>query len=90
MFYNNVEDVCEKRRDQCCVLTEASVARELLVDLLHPLNVEAAGLCVEHHGLGVMHSNNAFGCFLHALWRVPGIINILGREPSQNGQVAPA
>lgn len=89
MFHNNTKDVCEKGRRRCWVLTEASVTGELLVDLFHPLNVEAAGLCVVHHGLGVMHSNNAFGCFLHALRSVPGIVNILGWEPSQNGQVAP-
>lgn len=74
---------------QCCVLTEASVTGELLVDLFHSLDVEAAGLRVVHHGLGVMHSNNTFGCLLHALRSVPGIINILGWEPSENGQVAP-
>lgn len=70
------------------VLTEASVTGELLVDLFHSLNVEAAGLCMVHHGFGVMHSNNTFGCLLHVLWSVPGIINILGWKPSQNGQVA--
>ena len=71
------------------MLTEASVTGELLVDLFHSLDVEAAGLCVVHHGFGVMHPDYTFGCFLHALWGVPGIINILGWKPSENGQVAP-
>lgn len=70
-------------------LTQASVTGQLLVDLFHPLNVEAAGLCVVHHGLGVMHSNYTFGCLLYAVRGIPGIINILGWEPSQDGQVAP-
>ncbi len=82
---------CEKCLRLCvvCVLTEASVAGELLVDLLHSLNVEATCLCMVHHGLGVMHPNYTFGCFLHVLWSVPGIINILGWKPPQNWQVAP-
>lgn len=71
------------------MLTEASVTGELLVDLFHSLNVETAGLCMVHHWLGVMQSNNAFGRLLHILWSVPGIINILGWKASQNGQVAP-
>lgn len=72
------------------LLTEASVAGELLVDLLHPLDVEAAGLGVVHHGFGVVNSDHAFGCLLHALRSVPGVVNVFGWETPQDGQVTPA
>lgn len=71
------------------ILTEASVAGQLLVDLLHALDVEAAGLGVVHHGLWVMHANDALGCLLHALRGVPGVVDVLGGVSSQDGQVAP-
>lgn len=70
-------------------LTEASVAGELLVDLLHALDVEAAGLGVVHHGLRVMHADDALGRLLHALRGVPGVVDVLGGVSSQDGQVAP-
>lgn len=70
------------------LLTEASVAGELLVDLLHALYVEAAGLGVVHHGLGVVHADDALGRLLHALRRVPGVVDVLGGEAAQDGQVA--
>lgn len=70
------------------LLTKASVAGELLVDLLHALDVEAAGLGVVHHGLGVVHADDALGRFLHALWCVPGVVDILRGEAAQDGQVA--
>lgn len=69
-------------------LTKASVAGQLLVDLLHALDVEATGLGMVHHGLGVVHTNNALGRLLHALWRVPWVIDVFGGEASQDGQVA--
>lgn len=72
----------------CWSLTQASVAGQLLVDLLHTLDVEATGLGVVHHGLGVVHADDALGRLLHALWGVPGIVDVLGREASKDGQVA--
>lgn len=69
--------------------TKSSVTGELLVDLLHSLDVDAAGLSVVHHGLGVMHADDAFGSLLHSLRSVPGIVDVLRWESSQNGQVAP-
>lgn len=69
-------------------LTKASVAGELLVDLLHALDVEAAGLGVVHHGLGVVHAHNALGRLLHALRCVPGVVDVLSWEAAQDGQVA--
>lgn len=71
------------------LLTEASVAGELLVDLLHPLDVEAAGLGVVHHGFGVVDTDHAFGRLLHALGSVPGVVNVFGWETPQDGQVTP-
>ena len=71
------------------MLTQTAVAGELLVDLRHPLDVEAANLGVVHHGLGVMHADHALGCLLHALGRVPGVEDVLGWEGLQYGQIAP-
>lgn len=42
-------------------LTQAAITGQLLVDLLHALYVEAAGLCMVHHGLWVMHTDQTFG-----------------------------
>ena len=75
-------------RSGSSVLTEAPVTGELLVDLFHALDVEAAGFCVVHHGLRVVDSNNTLGCLLYRLRSVPGIIDVLGWKPSQNGEVA--
>ena len=72
----------------CRTLTESPVTGELLVDLFHALDVDAAGLCVVHHGLWIMLADNTFSCLLHGLWSVPGIINMPGWKSSQNGQVA--
>lgn len=69
-------------------LTEASVAGELLVDLLHALDVEAAGLSVVHHGLGVVHADDTLGRLLHTLRCIPGVVDVLGGEAAQDGQVA--
>lgn len=79
----------DEMRSSFVILTEAPVAGQLLVDLLHSFDVETAGLCMVHHRLWVMHSNNTLGCLLHNLGSIPGIINILGWKPPQNGQVAP-
>jgi hypothetical protein len=45
-------------------LTEASVMGQLLVDLLHPLYVQPAGLGVVDHGFGVVHAHHAVGGLL--------------------------
>lgn len=63
-------------------LTQPPVAGELLVDLLHPLDVEAAGFGVVHHGLGVVDTDNALGRGLHRLGRVPGVVDVFGGETS--------
>lgn len=46
-------------------LTEAPVSRQLLVDLLHSLNVETTSLCVIDNGPGVVHANDALGGLLN-------------------------
>lgn len=71
------------------LLTESPVAGELLVNLLHPLDVEPAGLGVVDDGPGVVHANDALGCLLNGLWGVPGLIDVPGGEPFQFGQVSP-
>ena len=70
-------------------LTQASVAGELLVDLLHAFDVESAGLGVVDHGLGVVNPDDALGRLLHSLWGVPGVVDVLGWKPSQDGQITP-
>ena len=70
------------------LLTQASVAGQLLVDLFHPLYVEAAGLGMVHHGLGVVHPDHTLGHFLHTLRCVPRVVDVLGWESSEYGQAA--
>jgi hypothetical protein len=43
---------------------------------------------VVHHGLWVVHAHNALGRLLHALRRVPGVVDVLGREAFQDWNVA--
>lgn len=64
--------------------TQSSVSAQLLVDLLHPLDVEPARLCVVHHGLRVMDSNDALGRRLHRLWSVPRVVDELSRKTSED------
>lgn len=71
------------------VPTQSSVAGKLLVNLLHPLYVDAAGLSMVHHGLGVMDSYDALGCLLHILWGIPRIIDVFGWKTPQYGQITP-
>lgn len=47
------------------ILAKSSVARKLLVDLLHPLDVEAACFSMVHHGFGVVDADDALGSSLH-------------------------
>ncbi len=75
----------------CCLLKEdseilakSSVAWKLLVDLLHPLDVKAARFSVVHHGFGVVDTDDALGSGLHRVWGVPWVVDILGRETSEN------
>lgn len=70
------------------VLTQPSVAGKLLVYLLHPLYVDAAGFSMVHHGLRIMDSNDAFCCLLHFLWGIPGIIYVFCWKIPQKGQIA--
>lgn len=65
-------------------LTQTPVAAQLLVDLLHPFNVEAAGLCVVHHGFGVMDADDAFSSRLHGLWGIPGVVDVFGGKTSED------
>lgn len=58
--------------------------RELLVDLLHPLDVEPADLGVVDHGLGVVDADDALGGRLHGVRGVPGVVDVLGWETSEN------
>lgn len=64
-------------------LTQSSVSAQLLVDLLHSLDVEPACLCMVHHGLRVMDAYDALGGCLHGLRGVPRVIDELSRETSE-------
>lgn len=69
-------------------LTEAPVAGQLLVNLLHSLNVYPAGLSVINHGFRVVHSNYALCDLLNTFWGIPRVIDEFGREAPQYGQIA--
>lgn len=71
------------------VLTQPSVAGKLLVYLLHPLYVDAAGFSMVYHGLRIMDANDAFCCFLHFLRGIPRIIDVFCWKILQRGQIAP-
>lgn len=70
-------------------LTKASVVRELLIDLLHPLDVEAAALCVVEHGFGIIDSHNAVRCFLNRLWCIPRLVDVTARVVLQLRNISP-
>lgn len=65
-------------------LTQSPVAAKLLVDLLHSLDVEPAGLRVVHHGLRVMDADYTLGGRLHGLRGVPWVVDILSGETSED------
>lgn len=71
------------------VPTQSSVAGKLLVNLLHALYVDAAGLGVVHHRPRVVDSHDALGCLLHFLRGIPRIIDVFGWKASQHGQITP-
>lgn len=64
---------------KCVVHTFVSAAEKVLVDLLHPLQVDAADLRVVDHGLGVVDSYDAFRLLLCFLWGLPGVVDVFGR-----------
>lgn len=66
--------------------TFVSAAEIVLVDLLHPLQVDAADLRMVYHGLGVVNSNDAFCILLGFLWGPPGVVDVFGREVLQYWQ----
>lgn len=86
---------CETKRRQfypcdhceCVIRTKSSGGGELLVYLLHPFQVHAAGLRMVYHGLGVVDSYDAFCLPLDLLWGVPGIVDVFGREVFQYWQI---
>ena len=57
-------------------LTQALVAGDLSVDLLHPLDVEPDALGVVQHRLGVVHSDNAVGRLLYRFWGTPWLMDV--------------
>lgn len=70
-------------------LTESPVVGQLLVDLLHPLDVEPAALGVVDHGSGVVHAHHTARPLLHRLRGVPGLVDVAVGEVLQDGDVAP-
>lgn len=78
------------RAEERQILTEASVAGQLLVRLLHALYVQPAGRCMVHDGFGVVHAYNALGFLLNGVRGIPRLVYVAGRETLQHRQVSPA
>lgn len=76
--------MCERER-----LTKASVVRELLIDLLHPLDVEAAALCVVYHGFGIVDSHNAVRCLLNRFRCIPRLVDVTAWVVLQLRNISP-
>ena len=70
-------------------LTEASVMGQLLVDLLHPLYVQPAGLGVVDHGFGVVYAHHAVGGLLDGQGGVPGLVDVAVWVVLQDWDVMP-
>lgn len=71
-------------------LTESSVVRQLLVNLLHPLDVEATALRVVNHRFGIVHAHHTVGRLLDRLWCVPRLVDVTVGIVLQDGNVTPA
>lgn len=65
----------------------SSVVNQLLVDLLHPLDIILALLDVIHHWHGIISANDALCSSLNRLGRGPGFMDVLGGEVLKHGQV---
>lgn len=65
-----------------------AVLIQLLIHLLHPLDVDARGLVVIHHGQRVLLADDAFGGVLYAKRRIPRFMDIPGRKVLQHRQIA--
>jgi len=72
------------------LLTVAAIFIQLLVHLFHPLDVDARALAVVHHRQRVLLADDALGRVLYTERRVPGFVNVPGREVFQHWQVASA
>lgn len=60
-----------------CFLIEVSVLYELLVHLLHSLDVRATRYRVVHHGQRVVLADHAFRRLLHVFRRSPRLVYVL-------------
>lgn len=72
-----------------CELTEALVVGQRVVDLFHPLYVEAAPLCMVEHGSGVVHPHHTVSGLLHRVWGRPGLVDVPVRVVLQLGYIPP-
>lgn len=73
----------------CRLLTQALVLGELLVDLLHSVDVEAAGFSVPDHRSGVVHPHHTITGSLQALRSVPRLVDVAIGIVLQFGDVSP-
>lgn len=71
----------------CPVLTKASVARQLLIDLFHTLNVYSAGFGMVDHRLRVVRPNDTLSKLLYTFWCIPRVIDVFGRKTPQYRQI---
>lgn len=65
-----------------------AVLIQLLIHLLHPLDVDARSLVVIHHRQRVLLADDAFGGVLYAKRRIPRFMDIPGRKVLQHRQIA--
>lgn len=62
---------------------------QLLVDLLHPFDIDTRAFAVVHHRQRVFLADDTLGRVLYAERRVPRLVNVPAREVLQHGHVTP-
>ena len=72
------------------LLTVIAILIQLLVHLFHPFDIDAWALVVIHHRQRVLLADDALGSVLYTERRVPGLVNVPGREVLQHWQIASA
>jgi hypothetical protein len=76
-------------RDDNPYLARLPVLAQLGVDLLHPLHVDSGDESVVHHGLGIVHADDALSRPLDGLWRRPRLVQVARGKVLQDRQVSP-
>lgn len=69
--------------------TCSSVLGQLLVHLFHPLHIDPRGNRMIDHGYSIIFANNTLCRSLNRFRSVPRLVNVLGGEIFENGQIPP-